>query len=351
MSTPTSSAAPSISVVVPVYNGGEAFRECLQSIRALDPPPLEVIVVDDGSTDGSGDVAREFGAEVILLPGSANGPARARNRGAAEARGDILYFVDADVTVQADNLAKLAHRFSSDPGLAAIIGSYDDAPAAPGFFAQYKNLIHHYTHQIARSEGSTFWGACGAMLRNVYQEMGGFDESYVRPCIEDIELGYRLRRAGHRILLDRDLQIKHLKAWTMKSVFVTDFFQRALPWTELLLREKNIPNDLNLNHASRVSVALTAGIPLALLASIWWTGALWIVLAQFVLFLAINAHVYRFFLRKRGLWFALRVIPMHYQYYFYGGVAFAAGMARHWLSGRQQDSQNEEPTQRESTSN
>ena len=351
MSSTTSSAAPSISVIVPVYNGGEAFKECLESIGALDPHPLELIVADDGSTDGSGDIAREFGAQVILLPGSANGPAHARNRGAEQARGEILYFVDADVTVPPDALAQLANRFSADPGLAAIIGSYDDAPTAPGFFAQYKNLIHHYTHQISSPEGSTFWGACGAMVRRVFEEMGGFDESYVRPCIEDIELGYRLRGAGYRILLDRDLQIKHLKAWTLKSVFVTDFFQRALPWTELLLREKNIPNDLNLNHASRVSVALTAGIPLALLAAVWWTNALWGALAQFVLFLVINAHVYRFFLRKRGLWFALRVIPMHYQYYFYGGVAFAAGMVRHRLSGRRQDSQNEESTQRESTSN
>ncbi len=320
-----------ISIVVPVYNGGEEFKLCLQSIGALNPSPHEVIVVDDGSTDGSAELAQDFGADVIQIQGP-SGPARARNRGASKATGEVLYFVDADVTVPAGALAHLSQRFSNDPELAAIIGSYDDSPAAPGFFAQYKNLIHHYTHQIARPEGSTFWGACGAINRKVFEEMQGFDESYGRPCIEDIELGYRLRAAGYRILLDRDLQIKHLKAWTLRSMLVTDFFQRALPWTELILKAKNFPNDLNLNQSSRISVALTGGIPLALIAALWWTGALWVAAAQFVLLLAINWHVYRFFWAKRGLWFALRVIPMHYQYYFYGGMAFAIGTVRHWFS-------------------
>ncbi|MHC5065819.1 MAG: glycosyltransferase family 2 protein [Planctomycetota bacterium] len=326
------------SIIVPVYNGGEEFKLCLQSIAELDPKPHEVIVVDDGSTDGSGDLARASGAEVLQLSGP-NGPARARNRGAAKATGDVIYFVDADVTVEPGALAHLSKRFAADPELAAIIGSYDDAPAAPGFFAQYKNLIHHYTHQIALPEGSTFWGACGAIVKKVFDEMNGFDESYERPCIEDIELGYRLRAAGYRILLDRDLQIKHLKAWTLRSMLVTDFFQRALPWTELILKAKSMPKDLNLDQSSRISVALTGLIPIALLAALWWTGALWIALALFLVLLAINWHVYRFFFRKRGLWFALRVIPMHYQYYFYGGMAFAIGTLRHWLSGQGSSSQ------------
>jgi GT2 family glycosyltransferase len=318
----------------------------MESVRALDPPPRELIVVDDGSTDGSGDVAREFGAELIRFPGP-GGPARARNRGAASATGELLYFVDADVTVPVDALARLATRVSGDPGLAAVIGSYDDTPAAPGFFAQYRNLFHHYTHQKSNPEGSTFWGACGAMVRRVFEEMGGFDESYGRPCVEDIELGYRLRRAGYRILLDRDLQVKHLKAWSLRSILVTDFFQRALPWTELILRAPSIPADLNLDHASRVSVALTGGIPLALLGALWWTGAIWIALAQLLLLLALNAQVYRFFWRKRGLWFALRVVPMHYQYYLYGGVAFALGFVRHTLAGRPSEATVAGPNRRE----
>jgi GT2 family glycosyltransferase len=147
--------------------------------------------------------------------------------------------------------------------LTALFGSYDDAPAATNFLSQYKNLFHHYVHQIANEEASTFWGACGAIRREVFLKLGGFDESYHQPCIEDIELGYRLKRAGYRIRLLKTLQVKHLKHWGVKSLLKTDFFQRALPWTELILRDRRLVNDLNLKTSSRVSVASIYGLPIA----------------------------------------------------------------------------------------
>lgn len=68
--------------------------------------------------------------------------------------------------------------------------------------------------------------------------MGGFDESYRKPSIEDIELGYRLKQAGLKIRLCKALQVKHLKRWEVVSLLRADFFYRALPWTELILRDR-----------------------------------------------------------------------------------------------------------------
>ncbi|MGF1519484.1 MAG: glycosyltransferase family 2 protein [Nodosilinea sp.] len=323
-------APTQISVIIPVYNGGEAFRRCLASIRSSLRVPDEVIVVADGDTDGSWQVAEAFGARVIRLP-SAGGPARARNLGAQVAQGDTLFFVDADVTLHADTLSLVAKRFEAQAELAALIGSYDDAPGADNFLSQYKNLFHHYTHQISAAEASTFWGACGAVRRSAFQQVGGFDERYHKPCIEDIELGYRLRRAGYSIALCKDIQVKHLKRWEPVSLLRAEIFYRALPWSELILRDRQFNVDLNLSHANRVSVILAFALIAALITTVWLPGLWALALALALGLLLINRQVYQFFYRKRGALFALRVVPWHWLYFIYGGGAFAYGMLRHYF--------------------
>ncbi len=80
----------SISVIIPVYNGGKSFQQCLSSLRAATPTHKEVIVVADGDTDDSWQVATTWGAKVIRVL-NRGGPSRARNLGAASAEGDILF--------------------------------------------------------------------------------------------------------------------------------------------------------------------------------------------------------------------------------------------------------------------
>jgi len=132
----------------------------------------------------------------VIALAERHGPAYARNRGAELARGDILFFVDADVVLAADATAQVRDAFREDPQLAAVFGSYDDAPAATNFLSRYKNLLHHHVHQTSRADASTFWAGCGAIRAAMLARAGGFDESFRRPSIEDIELGRRLRRAG-----------------------------------------------------------------------------------------------------------------------------------------------------------
>ncbi len=243
-----------ISVVIPSYNGGTQLDECLNAIAHLATPPSEVIVVDDGSNDGSIQKAAEGGFRTLATSGR-EGPAVARNIGAQAAAGDIVFFLDADVCVHSDAMERLAAAFA-DPGIDAVIGSYDDDPSSRDFLSQYKNLMHCFVHQNARSEASTFWSGCGAVRRDVFLAMSGFDASYKRPAIEDIELGYRLRGAGRRILLDRELRVKHLKKWTFWGLLKTDVLDRGIPWTELILRDQKMPNDLNLQISQRVSIGL-----------------------------------------------------------------------------------------------
>jgi glycosyltransferase involved in cell wall biosynthesis len=251
---PVPEQAP-VSVVIPAFDAERYLEACLSDLDRSVVRPLEVIVVDDGSTDRTAEVARAHGAKV-LTTGGRHGPAAARNLGAREARGEILFFIDADVCVHPNTVRRVADSYAADPELDALIGSYDDRPGAPDFLSQYKNLMHCYTHQTGKREASTFWSGCGAVKRAVFLEHSGFETGYGRPAIEDIELGYRMRRAGRKIVLDRDLLVKHLKRWTFWNLVKTDVMDRGVPWTELILRDGNMPNDLNVQLSQRVSVAL-----------------------------------------------------------------------------------------------
>ena len=244
----------SISIVIPAYNGGNNLEQCLDAIERLITPPDEVIVVDDGSTDGSIQRAVARGIRVDRTRGR-QGPAAARNMGAAVATGDIIFFLDSDVCVHPDSIDRVMTALA-DPAVDAVIGSYDDDPSSPDFLSQYKNLMHCFVHQTARSEASTFWSGCGAIRRQAFLELSGFDDSYKRPAIEDIELGYRLRQARRRIVLDRDLRARHLKKWTFWGLVKTDVLDRGMPWTELILRDHRMPDDLNIQISQRVSIAL-----------------------------------------------------------------------------------------------
>lgn len=324
-----------ISVVIPVFDGAAFLARCLEALRASNVPILECIVVDDCSSDRSAAIAEAAGAVVLRTLCNA-GPAVARNRGAAHASGDVLLFVDSDVCVHSGTLGRIRERFQNEPDLDALIGSYDDEPSAPGFVSQYKNLLQHYVHQNGSREATTFWSGCGAVRREVFLALGGFDESYGRPSIEDIDLGYRLLEDGRRIALDPDVQVKHLKKWRLASMVLSDIFDRALPWTRLILRSSRLPNDLNVSVSQRVSAAmviaalvlagacpLVAGIPPALAA------------LPLALALLINRDFYSFLAARRGWKFAAGAIVLHLGCYLYSTLAFAAGAAVHALDRRE----------------
>lgn len=259
-------AAPRVSAVVPVRNGHDEIAACLGALRDSDWPLHEILVVDDGSTDDTAEIARQMGAQVLRLDEN-HGPAFARNRGAEVAEGEILFFTDADVTVHRETVGEAVHCLMGDAEVSAVIGSYDEAPASPGFVAQYKNLFHHWVHQHARAEASTFWTGCGAVRREAFLAIGGFHEGYRKPSIEDIEFGFRLRAEGHRIRLEKRMLATHSKRWRLLNLVKTDVFLRGVPWIALMLRDRRAPEDLNLSKASKVATVFAGLCALALLAA------------------------------------------------------------------------------------
>ncbi len=321
---------PRISVIVPFYNAAATLARCLESILASDYGNFEVIVVDDRSDDDSPRLAEREGV-LLLQMIRRSGAAAARNLAAAAATGEILYFADADVLVPPNMLARVAEIFAADPDLDACFGAYTTLPAANNFASVYKNLIHHYTHLTSDKHAATFWCGCGAIRREAFARVQGFNESYPAASVEDIELGYRLTKLGARIQLHSDLRVTHAKRYTLWSLIRSDFCDRAIPWTRLMAAQNIFRADLNLKASNIVSgVLLAIFLPLAV-AGIFalpveyqWAPVVAVVLGYF----ALNARIWWFVLRVKGFFFSLAFLGMYVVTYLYSVIGFAIGIAQ-----------------------
>jgi hypothetical protein len=193
---------PFISFVVPVRNARRLLAGCLRSIERNEYPRsrVEIIVADNGSTDGSRGVARDFGAVVLNLPGLT--PAELRNRGAAAASGDVLAFVDADHEIAADWIAWAAVALR-DPRVGAAGADYH-GPAATWVQRSYDALRGH---AIGRRDVEWIGSGNIAVARSAFERVGGFEARLI--TCEDVDFCRRLRAAGYRIVADHRLHSTH----------------------------------------------------------------------------------------------------------------------------------------------
>ena len=318
---PVRSTEPALSVVVPATNQPPTLARCLAALEPQLAAADELIVVTDAP-----------------LPG----PASARNAGAASGGGEVLVFVDADVVVRADAVARIREAMSSEGGPDALFGSYDDSPEHPGAVSGFRNLLHHYVHQSAPGAASTFWAGLGAVRREAFERVGGFDEqAYSKPSIEDIELGMRLSQAGAQIVLDPGLQGTHLKRWTFVDMVRTDVLRRGAPWVALLAASRRndasaspreTPFALNLGWRHRLSALAALGMVLSLavrrpLVAVSFTLAM----------LGLNEAFYRLLLRRRGPGQAAAGVGLHLVHHLSAVVAVPIGLAQVRDGGSRED--------------
>jgi len=232
--------------------------------------------------------------------------------------------------VEPRTLERMREVFVRDPGLAALFGSYDDRPASRGTVTEYRNLLHHWVHQNGPAEASTFWAGCGAVRRDAFQRLGGFDTArYDRPAIEDIELGMRIRADGGRIRLCPEIQVKHLKRWRLWEMVKVDVTCRAIPWTRLLIDRPGTGGDLNVEAGQKLCVALVFLALGALAAAPLVPPLLFVPPLALLPVLWINRGLYALFLRHRGPLFAAAGVGLHLFYFLYSGLAFVYAHATH----------------------
>jgi len=300
-------------------------------------PTLTAIVpaTDDPPTLERARTALEAGTRkpdrlVLQRDPAGAGPAAARNKGAGASEADVLVFVDSDVEVHPEALALIERRFAADPELAAVFGAYDDAPEDPGLASRYRNLLHHHVHSSAAGEAETFWAGLGAIRRERFEEVGGFDaDRYPQPSVEDIDLGMRLRRRGAKIVLDPEIRGRHLKRWTPLSIARTDFARRGIPWVRLLLEQGGDSTALNLSRRRRLSAAASVALLGALLARRPRLAA-----GALAAGLLLDRDLYALLLRRGGPRLLLAGIPLHQLHQLCAAASVPAALALATLEDR-----------------
>ncbi|HBY94799.1 MAG: glycosyltransferase family 2 protein [Ardenticatenaceae bacterium] len=307
---------PSITAVIPVHNAARTLPECLRALLASDyPGEFEVLCVDDASSDGSAELAERLGARVVRLERNV-GAARSKNRGAAAARGAVLFFTDSDIVVQPDALRRIATALAR-PGVSGVVGLLGQRLRYSNFASQFKNLWMHFTYrrQPESKPVGLFYTSAAAIRRATFLEFGGFDEHYEGASVtEDIEFGQRLLAAGHRLVMDKGLEVEHLKAYTVDGLLRTDC-ERAYGLMQTWLRRKFLTGLAQPTYASvpwyfQLAVPASLMLPLTLLAALLWPrrrlALLGLVVGEWTSLLGLNWPFVSFLGRARGSRFFLQ---------------------------------------------
>jgi mycofactocin glycosyltransferase len=194
---------PEVSIIIPVMNRADELRRCLASLTQLTYPQekLQIIVVDDGSSDDSPLVARQFQALLVPSGGTGRGPATARNVGVSMATGEILAFIDSDCTASKEWLGELIPAFNN-PAIAAVGGQVDgmcSESAVDRYESVMSSLSLGSRERTGSSGNDTFYlPSCNLLVRSsAFRQASGFDDNM--HVGEDVDLTWRLRDKGWTI--------------------------------------------------------------------------------------------------------------------------------------------------------
>lgn len=312
---------PYLSVIIPYYNAPEKLERLLDSLgKSKKPPPFEVIVVDDRSGISLKSHIADFRWQkkripltVIRLPHN-KGPAIARNRGVDAAKGEFVVFLDGDVEVFPDTLSEIARVYTDDPDVVALTGVWVKEQRTRAFFPNFKAL-RDWSYWIHERDKSGYYflfsTRIASIKKAVFVRLGGFDETYPAPLVEDIELTYRIARR-YAIIFAPQVRVRHEfeDFWPIAK----KYFLRAYYWTKLYQRRKKFdPVATTFQEA----VTTTSGVGVVVLASISLVGGVstWGVMTvpmQIIGMLFVVALLIHMFLIRRFLAFVYREKGMEF---------------------------------------
>lgn len=224
-----------VAAAIPCYNAGSTIANCISSLDSQTRRPDQIIVADDGSTDGSAIIAAYAGAEVISA-GENVGLSSARNLLWRHTDADIVVFLDADTVAHEDLIERLLQHFDSED-VAGVGGQ--------GIEARIENIYDLWRkHTAAQTQGDSaiadtevLFGLCCSYRRSALERVSGFDP-FFRSNGEDHDISIRLRQAGYRLVYEPAAIVDHHKTDTFKSLM------RMLYRYELFTQLPRIRNDV-----------------------------------------------------------------------------------------------------------
>jgi glycosyltransferase involved in cell wall biosynthesis len=291
--------APRLTVIIPAHNEAQVMGACLEAALASAHDSFEVIVVDDGSSDGTAEVVLAHPPCRLIRSEGHLGVSRARNLGAREARGELLFFTDADCLLTPTALALAAETWerACAPGApgAVVGGTYTPAPVDEGFYNRFQAVLVNFFE--ARTPTPDYIAAHALLLsRADFLAAGGFavTEGFgVAAGVEDVEFCHRLRRAGHRLLMDPRVLVRHHFGFDLAGS-LANAWRKSLVWTRYSLVNRDLLADSGFASGHLKANVAAWGLALAglgLRALTGWAWPAWLALAATLGNLALNRRV------------------------------------------------------------
>lgn len=314
------------TVIVPCHNAAKTLRRCLEAVRSQHRSPGQVVVVDDASDDDTASIAEGSGCTVIRVAPN-RGPAAARNRGAAEAAGEVLFFLDADIELRPDALARAAAVLDEDPDIGLVQGVYDAEPMIDdGPVERYKTLFEHHWRTRAAGRGGATLFALTAIRTEVFKAAGGFDEALRSG--EDVDLGSRLPE-GTVVVTDPGIVGRHDDVDRLGAM-LNEQWRRSLRFAELVFRGRKAGPDrpsVSTRAFGPSAVLAAAAIPASAPLMLWSPWLVWAPVVFAVGFGLACASLLRA-AAARGIGWAVAVYVLHLLYVGTSGLASAVGLLR-----------------------
>nr|AQS32444.1 hypothetical protein [uncultured archaeon] len=286
-----------ISIIIPVYNAKKTISRCLESIYIQNYPRnlYEVIVIDDASTDNSANIVKTYPFKLIRLNKNI-GPAAARNLGAKKSMGRILFFVDSDIILDKNSLIEIKKAFR-DKNVKCLTGMYKKYPENKGIFPLYKSFLwYHEISNVKLDYVDTMNTACGAIRKNVFIGLKGFNQKYRGVECEDVEFSRRLAKK-YKIFLNKKLKVGHYYPTFFKGLKKS--FKTYLQWWPLFLKTKKFESAMT---SKKLGVGTAfAGLSFILLGLSYFFGRnIFFILGviSFIIFISSYSSFYYFIFKQ-----------------------------------------------------
>lgn len=250
-----------ISVIIPNYNKSSTIGKCLEAAFSSKYNKYEVIVVDDCSTDDSVEIIKNFPCTLLQLE-THGGTSKARNTGAINSKGEILFFIDSDCLLQENTLSSVNKAISGHSNSNIIIGgTYTSVPYDSVFFSTFQSIFINYS-ETKKKEPDYIASHAMSIDSGLFRKSDGFPEKFLA-MIEDVEFSHRMRRAGFKLIMSPQILVQHIFNFNLiKSL--KNAFRKSLYWTIYSLKNKDLFKDsgtasaeLKVNAASNISIILS----------------------------------------------------------------------------------------------
>lgn len=328
---------PAISIVMPVRNAQDYLDRSLSSVYANSFKDFEMIVVNDGSKDDSEKIIRKYPIDTYIVFPSNKGHAVARNEGANKAKGRIILFIDADIELKEDTLKKIFGHFE-DTACQCVIGLYSKTHPNSDIFSCYKNMWIHYTYFTSPERVNWFFSAIGAIKKEIWDKSGFFDPKFhIKTGGGDIDFGFRLIRQGISIILDKDIEVIHLKKFNLYKLLKNDFMRSfgyirlALIYNRSLgdIAKQGIANAQNSFAVSTIASAIIAVLFIMSVFSIWmgFMGVLFV-----LMYLKLNYPFYKYSAEELSIRKTIFFIPIMYVDHFVCAIGVICSILCKYLS-------------------